>query len=278
MKWLSAAVISVMLVAPAWGNVAGDVAAGDAAQKAKNYAEAIKRYSQAIEWTGVPRGELVRAYVRRADAYRQTGRDTAAIADYGSAIALEPETADAYNGRGLARVKQGLYRSAVADYDQAIGLKPDFAFAYTNRGRAYFHQGLFAKAAESLVARLRIEPKHVYPMLWLYLAREKMGRDGKAELASYAKMLEGDHWIYQVALFYLGEAIPDRVLEAARRDPEHRREREAEAYFYMGAYFLLRGQRRRAEEYFRATLASGLKNFYEYTAAKIELGRRASWK
>ena len=54
--------------------------------------------------------------------------------------------------------------------------------------------------------------------------------------------------------------------------------RETEAYFYMGANFLLLGRRGRAEEYFRAALELGLKNFYEYTAAKIELGRMESRK
>ncbi|MCH7956561.1 MAG: hypothetical protein IIB63_03305 [Proteobacteria bacterium] len=84
------------------------------------------------------------------------------------------------------------------------------------------------------------------------------------------------HWIYQAALLYLGKASPKQVLDAARKgDPHKRREREAEAYFYIGQYYLVNGDEKAAAGYFRKVVDTGITRFYEYTGAEVELRRLA---
>jgi Flp pilus assembly protein TadD len=45
-----------------------------------------------------------------------------AIADYDEAIRLNPQDADVYQNRGIARRALGNVAGAIADYDQALGL------------------------------------------------------------------------------------------------------------------------------------------------------------
>lgn len=60
--------------------------------------------------------------------------DTSVLTEYDEAIRLNPNSAEAYFNRGLAKAKLDRCPAAIADYDEAIRLKPDFAEAYFYRG------------------------------------------------------------------------------------------------------------------------------------------------
>src|SRR5690242_14462285 len=64
-----------------------------------------------------------------------------AIESYTHALALRPELAQAYTGRGLAYYRLGDLKRAIADYDQALSLQPAAARVYNSRGVAYYERG-----------------------------------------------------------------------------------------------------------------------------------------
>lgn len=250
------------------------VKAGEAAEHRRDYGEAIKLYSRAIGKDGLSPAMRAQVLVKRSDSFRAKGLFQKADGDATEAIKLRAGFAEAYNSRGLAHAKMGLLGRAIADYGKAVALRPAFAYAHNNRGRAYFYQGRFRQAAANFEARLKIKPRHVYPMLWLYLARERMGGAGGAELAANTAGLKGGHWIGAVVAFYLGKASREDVLAAARDDDANKqREQEVEANFYLGQERLLAGDEKTAAKYFRAALATGLVGLYEYTGAEMELRR-----
>jgi tetratricopeptide (TPR) repeat protein len=77
------------------------------------------------------------AYNGRGNAYNGEGHYDRAIADFDQAIRLDPKNANSYNDRGNSYSVKRDYDQAIADYDQAIRLNPKFAAAYCNRGQAY---------------------------------------------------------------------------------------------------------------------------------------------
>jgi tetratricopeptide (TPR) repeat protein len=69
----------------------------------------------------------------------QTGNYTVpdqAVEDYNEALRLDPNSATAYLGRGIAFASRGDFETAVADFTDAIRLDGALAAAYVFRGRA----------------------------------------------------------------------------------------------------------------------------------------------
>ena len=67
-----------------------------------------------------------------------------------------PNSARAYNERGIAYHKQRKYRKAVADFTKAIRLEPTNATLYSNRAQAYRGKGdeKHARADQAAARRL----------------------------------------------------------------------------------------------------------------------------
>ena len=59
-----------------------------------------------------------------------------AIGDFDRVIALNPDYAGGYNGRGFARKMLGQYYTAREDFDAAVRRNPHYVRAYINRGLA----------------------------------------------------------------------------------------------------------------------------------------------
>jgi tetratricopeptide (TPR) repeat protein len=89
-------------------------------------------------------------FALRADIYTQRGDLDAAIADYDSIIALNPD-ASGYAGRGLLRLNQGDLAAALSDLDQAVALAEDEAVLYFYRAFVHARSGDDAAAASDLM-------------------------------------------------------------------------------------------------------------------------------
>jgi len=75
-------------------------------------------------------------------------------------------------------------------------------------------------------------------------------------------------------MLLLGEITPDEMLAAAWSfDRKTEVMNLCEAYFFLGHYRLLAGDREGARRAFQSAIATGVKHYLEYASAKIELGR-----
>ncbi len=166
-----------------------------------------------------------------------------------------------------------LYTRAIDSGDLEPGLLAD---ALRYRGNANFFLGRFDAAAGDYISSLKRNPNDLYAALWLFLARDLAGQDGRPELIRVTKPLDLFYWPGPVADLFLGRLATEEVLAAARDpflDDQTQLEQTCEASFYAGQYALLTGDKEAAIRLFRAAVETGVTSFIEYDAARLALER-----
>jgi tetratricopeptide (TPR) repeat protein len=107
------------------------------------------------------------AYNNRASHYYDQGEYEKALADYDSALRVQPSLGRAhankrrsayFNDRAITYVRLGRYAEALADESQAIGLRPTQASYYFNRGNIYFLTGRYPEARDDLDRAIAASP------------------------------------------------------------------------------------------------------------------------
>jgi len=251
-----------------------------------DYDRAILDYTKAIEL----KPDYAGAYCNRGEAYYGKTDYNRAILEYTKAIEVKPDLVEAYFNRGLAYSGKGDYNRAIQDHTKAIELKPDFALAYFNRGIAYLDKGDYDpdpvgfrsnddydRAVRDLNRAIELKPDDAYARVWLFLAKERLGQDGKIALAEWRKGLKDGEWMTQIVRMCVGEITPEQCLAAASdKDPRRDKEKKCQGYYYVGRYYLLSGHYddARARDSFRQCVATGVTNFMEYASAQAALKPR----
>jgi tetratricopeptide (TPR) repeat protein len=108
----------------------------------------------------ISRERLASAYNNRGTAFEKKGQYDRAIANFDTAISLNPKHTNAYFNRGNAYEEKGQYDRAIANYDTAISLNPKDADAYFNRGNAYADKGQITRAIADYTQAILLNPKH----------------------------------------------------------------------------------------------------------------------
>ena len=101
---------------------------GDAAYLAANklfedgeYQRALDKYDEALDETP----NHLHAMRGRARSLMQLGQSTQALAEFSTAISLEPDFGPTYANRGILHDRSGRYGKAIEDYERALELDPE---------------------------------------------------------------------------------------------------------------------------------------------------------
>jgi tetratricopeptide (TPR) repeat protein len=104
-----------------------------AREQLRNFGGAIEDFSSAMALGG-DRPRLIRL---RGWVYIVADAPLLALDDFREALRLDPSSADAYNGRGLARLRWGEGHKAVADAERALSLGEPTPDLYYKAARVY---------------------------------------------------------------------------------------------------------------------------------------------
>ena len=131
------------------------------------------------------RPDRVALLSRRGWLYIVSDAPKLALHDFEAAIQLDPSFADAYNGRGYARLRLGEHRDAVADAEKALGKGEQTSHLLYNSARVY------ALAAVVAAAEVRKRGQETVALVGRYedratgLLREALKRMPEAERALF---------------------------------------------------------------------------------------------
>ena len=129
--------------------------ADNSKEKNRGYQEAVKHFTNAIQ----QEPETSEAYSGRGLVYLSTGKLDDALTDFNRAIELNRRSAEAYNGRSAVYRDKGDFDNAIADANKAIRLHPDNPQAYHGRGLAHLYRNDLDNAIADFSKAIVLGPK-----------------------------------------------------------------------------------------------------------------------
>jgi tetratricopeptide (TPR) repeat protein len=118
--------------------------------------------TQIVQDTKEPDQIRVDAFVKRGLAYYVLHNNDQAIADFNSAIEIDPKYEPAYLNRAFPFRAKGQYDRAIADSTKAIELNPKDAQPYNIRGDTYEKKGDDERAIADFTKAIEIDTHDVY--------------------------------------------------------------------------------------------------------------------
>lgn len=182
-------------------------------------------------------------FVDRGIAYADLGRPESAIADYTTALRLEPNYPEAYYDRGLAYEDIGDVARAIRDYGTAIQQDPRDADPYFSRGLLYLNMSLFDDAISDFTRSHGLDPKDAWSLAnrGLAYAWKRDSERAEQDFAA-ARALDPSNYVVShgeaVLSMQLGDthSVIDHLNTALRQNPNDTwaLQRRAEAYRRLG--------------------------------------------
>ena len=159
--------------------------ANDSEEKSLHYKKAMEHFNRVLRL----QPDSAVAYNNRGLAYVGKGAFDDAIADFTKAIELNSDLAVAYSNRGGAYREKGEFDTAIKDFNKAIELEPNRADTFSNRGGAYRNKGAFDDAIADFTKAIELDPNFTVAYYGLGLAYDDKGEIEKA-IGNFDKAIE----------------------------------------------------------------------------------------
>ncbi|MEO8936037.1 MAG: DUF3857 domain-containing protein [Burkholderiaceae bacterium] len=241
--------------------------------------ETIAKVSGAIESGRLTGADLAGAYCARAAAYVTLDRTSEATADADQSVEADPDAPNTLTCRGEIRLGVRAYAAAIEDLSRAVVLGAEGGRVYYLRGQARFHLGRYAEAADDFAKANAVDRNERSTMnhdLWRAMAFLRMKKPLPDDLQKRAEADPRGEWPRPALALFADRLAPDELGPLAARKPGDAAELNGtEADFFLGEFFLARGDAAKARDAFTAARARGVITYTEYGAAGIELDKLA---
>lgn len=196
-------------------------------------------------------------------------------------IKFENEYAPAWNLYGNLLFKSGNYLEAYDAFDAAVDIDPNLVSTYLNRGIALYYGKRSSVAYDDIYKVYMNDRNDPYIMMWLYLVEQNIRPDEALKNLSerYRLVVSKDNnWAYKIIDVILGDLSEDEFWRTIFENnlleeggEINKPERLCEAYFYLGKYHQINGEKEVAQDYFKLSLMTNVKYFIEYQSSTYEV-------
>ena len=244
---------------------------GNSSYQRRDFDQAIAEYDTAIRLN--PRNAS--AFIGRADAHFSKNNFDQAIADYDEAIRLDPQQSSAFSGRGFAYLLKGDAKRAIADQDEAIRLSPKNAGAFVLRALGHIAHRDYDRAIADCDTAVSLDPTRDLAFLLRGYGYQET-RDYDRAVADYSETIllhpKGALAFYLRGLAYAEKNDYDRAIADLARAVQFSRDAYAVVLHYL-ARARLRQANATAE--LEANAAQLRQPDWPYPIVEMFLGRRS---
>ena len=236
---------------------------------------ALARLTQVLLRAEISDGQRAELYYQRGVEYDKVGLRALARFDFNQALSLKPDMVDAYNFLGIHFTQLQEFNQAFDAFDSAIELAPDHEFAFLNRGIALYYGGRPNLASADFETFRQYQQNDPYRVLWQYLSDLEIDKEkAEIDLRLNAELINESVWAKNVIKLYLGEMSQNTFISRLADNVgsnEALTQRLCEAYFYLGKYSQMQGDKYAALNFFKLALSTNVYEFVEHRYAKLEL-------
>jgi lipoprotein NlpI/transglutaminase-like putative cysteine protease len=233
----------------------------------------VTQTTQAIKSGKLSGADLSNAYCLRSSAHADLGSLQEALADANEAIKLTPQAPETLHCRGYAHFAAGDFDKSIADYSKGVILGAN-EMSIQQRGIARFYAGQLEAAAEDFAKAGEIADKDGQPYrdLWLAWTLLRLGKTLPDDLMKRAAAQPRGPWPRPALAVFSGNLEAGEVVKLIeRKTGDEAKMAASEGYFYLGQYFLARGETARARELFEKARQMNVLIYIEHKAAEFEL-------
>ena len=269
---LNIVVIPKSLIKPGATKTPQDVGDRMAAQAKQT----IDLATKAITTAKLSGKDLADAYCLRSMNYSSLSAHAKAFADADKAIAITPESASC---RGYAHLFAGQFEKADADYSRAVAGKNDDEGNFLERGIVRLYAGRLEAARDDFTraANTDKQEKRVVGELWLAATQLRLGQPLPPDLVKHAAESPRGEWPRPALAMLAGIIQPQEMLEVlAQKSGDDLKMAQSEGYFFLGQYYLAKGEIADARAYFEKARAQNVIIYLEHIGAGFELKRLAA--
>ena len=258
--------------------------AGSGASDTKDFAQSLRdrlqenidKITDTVKSGKLTGNDLAASYCHRSNTYSHLGQVDEAGRDANEAVKLAPNSRELLACRAETYFHVGAFDKSVADYTRAITLGGTEAASFHYRGISYFYAGRLDDAANDF-AKASAAPRYdaqLYNDMWLMWTYRRLGKPIPEAVAKRAAAEPRGDWPRPALAMLSGNLAPDAMLALLdRKTGDDRQMALAEAYFYLGQYYVALGDKTKAREFFEKTRQLGVIIFIEHPAADFELQR-----
>ncbi|MGC3964587.1 MAG: transglutaminase domain-containing protein [Rhodocyclaceae bacterium] len=235
----------------------------------------VKGASDSLAARVLGNADQARAYCERAVAFAFLERTNEALADVAAARKRLPDDAGIVKCAATVGIVTGDLSGSINDITRAITLGLADSDSFYRRGLANYLNGKIDDATEDFARSrdLAADPNmRNRGEVWRLISLTRAGRAAKAPVPAQLD------WPGPVIPMFNGTQTPDQVMQGvyANAQGEDLDILLAEAYFYVGEFYLLRNQNTLAEAYLRRSQDKGAINRLLHYAARQERARLAA--
>jgi len=214
--------------------------------------ELWKTLEEALANQPVNDGRSAETHLARGIMLDESRQYKEAIRQFGEAIRLRADFADAYDHRGSAHFKLGHIKESIEDFDRYLKLQPKEEPGHWRRGIAFYYAGRFQEGKKQFEAYQQVDRNDVENAVWSYLCMART--DGVAKARAAMLKVGQDRRVPMTEIYglFAGRAAPRDVLaaaEAAKPSAEEQNLRLFYAHLYLGLYYESLGDRRQTAEH-----------------------------
>jgi lipoprotein NlpI len=200
----------------------------------------------------------------RAETYEGSDQYAPAAADWSKFLEVDKNNADAFQRRGLVMFKLGKFNESIADFDEYIRRKPDRKVSHWQRGISYFYAGRYDDGRQQFEGYQDFDSNDVENAVWRFMCMVR--KDGIDKARKEMLKIGNDRRVpmRQVYDLYKGDLKPADVMKAATKGSEL-----FYAHLYVGIYYDLLGEKKRAFEHLNAATEKHRIGHYMWDVARV---------